>query len=176
MRKFILMFFLILIANITRAQGYWKLESNEDDYTMEKIYMIVHYVGGNIDAVYFPADNSLRVVKTYDGLAYFDTAWDAAVKNGGKISSRITSVDYRFIITKDNYTEDSYDTTMYFEGYGDDGKIDTDGFFSYFYLPLEPDQLKKSNYLSLKYNDKVAGSIVKRISLAGLTKCYNLIK
>lgn len=35
MRKFILMFFLILIANITRAQGYWKLESNEDDYTME---------------------------------------------------------------------------------------------------------------------------------------------
>lgn len=46
MRKFILMFFLILIANITRAQGYWKLESNEDDYTMEKIYMIVHYVGG----------------------------------------------------------------------------------------------------------------------------------
>lgn len=30
------MFFLILIANITRAQGYWKLESNEDDYTMEK--------------------------------------------------------------------------------------------------------------------------------------------
>lgn len=36
MRKFILMFFLILIANTTRAQGYWKLESNEDDYTMEK--------------------------------------------------------------------------------------------------------------------------------------------
>ena len=34
MRKFILMFFLILIANITRAQGYWKLESNEDDYTI----------------------------------------------------------------------------------------------------------------------------------------------
>ena len=94
------MFFLILIANITRAQGYWKLESNEDDYTMEKIYMIVHYVGGNIDAVYFPANNSLRVVKTYDGLAYFDTAWDAAVKNDGKISSRITSVDYRLIITK----------------------------------------------------------------------------
>lgn len=64
--------------------------------------MIVHYVGGNIDAVYFPADNSLRVIKTYDGLAYFDTAWDAAVKNDGKISSRITSVDYRLIITKDN--------------------------------------------------------------------------
>ena len=166
MRKFILMFFLILIANITRAQGYWKLESNEDDYTMEKIYMIVH----------FPANNSLRVVKTYDGLAYFDTAWDAAVKNDGNISSRITSVDYRLIITKDNYTEDSYDTTMYFEGYGDDGKIDTDGFFSYFYLPFEPDQLKKSNYLSLKYNDKVAGSIVKRISLAGFTKCYNQVK
>ena len=65
---------------------------------------------------------------------------------------------------------------MYFEGYGDDGKIDTDGFFSYFYLSLEPDQLKKSNYLSLKYYDKVAGSIVKRISLAGFTKCYNQVK
>ena len=176
MGKFILMFFLILMANITRAQGYWKLESNEDDYTMEKIYMIVHYVDGNIDAVYFPANNSLRVVKTYDGLAYFDTSWNAAVKNDGKISSRITSVDYRLIITKDNYTEDSYDTTMYFEGYGDDGKIDTDGFFSYFYLSLEPDQLKKSNYLSLKYYDKVAGPIVKRISLAGFTKCYNQVK
>lgn len=37
---------------------------------------------------------------------------------------------------------------MYFEGYGDDGKIDTDGFFSY----------------------------VKRISLAGFTKCYNQVK
>lgn len=49
-------------------------------------------------------------------------------------------------------------------------------FLAIFYLPLEPDQLKKSNYLSLKYNDKVAGSIVKRISLAGFTKCYNLIK
>lgn len=105
--------------------------------------MIVHYVGGNIDAVYSPADNSLRVVKTYDGLAYFDTAWDAAVKNDGKISSRITSVDYRLIITKDNYTEDSYDTTMYFEGYGDDGKIDTDGFLAISICPLNQTNSKR---------------------------------
>ena len=79
-------------------------------------------------------------------------------------------------MNKEEIKQDSYDTTMYFEGYGDDGKIDTDGFFSYFYLSLEPDQLKKSNYLSLKYYDKVAGSIVKRISLAGFTKCYNQVK
>ena len=51
-------------------------------------------------------------------------------------------------MNKEEIKPDSYDTTMYFEGYGDDGKIDTDGFFSY----------------------------VKRISLAGFTKCYNQVK
>ena len=51
-------------------------------------------------------------------------------------------------MNKEEIKQDSYDTTMYFEGYGDDGKIDTDGFFSY----------------------------VKRISLAGFTKCYNQVK
>ena len=51
-------------------------------------------------------------------------------------------------MNKEEIKQDSYDTTMYFEGYGDDGKIDTDGFFSY----------------------------VKLISLAGFTKCYNQVK
>ena len=80
-----LMVVILTVFSITlKAQGYWKLESNTDDYTMEKEYIICHYSKGLIDAVYFVNDKNLKVIRTYEGLTYFDTCWNAKIYNDGK--------------------------------------------------------------------------------------------
>lgn len=43
-RKLFLAIILLTFSIILNAQGYWKLESKTDDYTMEKEYLISHYL------------------------------------------------------------------------------------------------------------------------------------
>jgi hypothetical protein len=67
--------------------------------------------------------------------------------------------------------------TISYDGYAGDGKIDTNGFFSYFYVACEPEQLKKANYITFQYYDKISEQTISRkISLAGFTKAYNSIR
>ena len=180
MKKYLLMLLMLVVTTAAvHAQGYWRLKSQMDNYTMEYSYAIVHYVGRDCDAVYFPADSTLKVIRDYDGLTYFDTTWKAAIENDGKIDSYETNVSYRFIISKDDYYENDFNAQVDFEGYSDDGKIGVNngGFFSSFYLPVIPTAMKMSNYFTCMYYDKISSkTITKRLSLAGFTKCYNQMK
>ena len=42
-RKLFLAIILVTFSITLNTQGYWKLESKTDDYTMEKEYLISHY-------------------------------------------------------------------------------------------------------------------------------------
>ncbi len=175
------LFSAIILATFSmalNAQGYWKLESKTDDYTMEKEYLISHYSRGLIDAIYFVNDENLKVIRDYKGLTYFDTCWNAAVYNDGKIDDYTGTIYCRLINSGDDYEEFKLDDmTISYDGYAGDGKIDTNGFFSYFYVACEPEQLKKANYITFQYYDKISEQTISRkISLAGFTKVYNSIK
>ena len=60
-RKLFLAIILVTFSITLNAQGYWKLESKTDDYTMEKDYLISHYSRGLIDAIYFVNEENLKV-------------------------------------------------------------------------------------------------------------------
>ena len=47
-RKLFLAIILVIFSITLNAQGYWKLESKTDDYTMDKEYLISHYSRGLI--------------------------------------------------------------------------------------------------------------------------------
>lgn len=165
-----------LVAVTLQAQGFWKVESTTDDYTMEKSYVVSHYYGDAIDAVYFVNDSTLKIIKNYDGRAYFDACWKASVENDGKIDDYVGTVYCRIIRTSSDYDEYTLDDTVIsYTGFGDDGKIDANGFFSYFYLQVNPEDLKKSSYITFRYYDKISDQIIsKKVSLAGFTKAYNV--
>ena len=102
------LFSAIILATFSmalNAQGYWKLESKTDDYTMEKEYLISHYSRGLIDAIYFVNDENLKVIRDYKGLTYFDTCWNAAVYNDGKIDDYTGTIYCRLINSGDDYVD-----------------------------------------------------------------------
>src|SRR3712207_1499257 len=94
--------FISLLAN---AQGYWQVKSTTDDYTMEKSSILVHYLNGSTDAVYFPEDEMLKIIRDYDGSAYFDDCWNAYVENDGKIDDYVGTVFCRIIRSSVDYDE-----------------------------------------------------------------------
>lgn len=178
LKRLLLALMLVTFSFSLYAQGYWKLESKTDDYTMEKEYLISHYTKGLIDAIYFVNDQQLKVIKDYRGLSYFDACWNAQIYNDGKIDDYTGTVYCRLINSGSDYEEfELEDMTIYYTGLADDGKIDTNGFFSSFYVGCKPEQLKKANYITFRYYDKISDQIINRkISLAGFTKAYNSMK
>lgn len=177
-KRLLLAIILATFSIISNAQGYWKLESKTDDYTMEKEYLISHYSRGLIDAIYFVNSENLKVIRDYKGLTYFDACWNAAVYNDGKIDDYTGTIYCRLINSGNAYEEFKLDDmTISYNGYATDRKIDTNGFFSYFFVSCEPEQLKKANYITFLYYDKTSEQTISRkISLAGFTKAYNSIR
>lgn len=173
---FIITIFLFSIS--LNAQGYWKLESKTNDYTMEKEYFISHYTRGLIDAIYFINEEQLKIIRDYKGLTYFDACWNAAIYNDGRIDDYTGTIYCRLINSGKDYEEfELDDMTISYDGYAGDGKIDTNGFFSYFYVGCKPEQLKRANYITFQYYDKISEQTISRkISLAGFTKAYNSIR
>lgn len=175
----LLLLLLVILGTTARAQGYWKLDSNVDDYTMEKSYILIHRLNNDIDAIFYPEDGALKVFKDYGERAYMRQAIDAVVDNDGRINDNVTTIYCRLINTASDYEEFVLeDYKIKFKGADEDGKIGVNGgFYSYFYVLFKPEQLKKANFVSFRYYDTVSDKVVtKRISLAGFTKCYNLIK
>lgn len=177
-RKILLAIILATFTITLNAQGYWKLERFTDDYTMEKKNTVVHYSNHIIDAIYYVNTNFLCVFKEYDGLAYLNTCFNAMIYNDGKIDDYKCTVYSRLINNSSDYEEAEFkDKTISYHGYADDDKIDENGFISAFGVFIKPEQLKKANYITFQYYDKISGQTIKqKISLAGFTKAYNSIK
>ena len=66
---------------------------------------------------------------------------------------------------------------IYFQGYGDDDRIDSNGFYSFFWIKCSPDKLKKANYVTFKYFDSITNNITTRkIRLNSFARSYNTIE
>lgn len=164
--------FTISISTFAAKNG-WVRDVITDDYTQEKTYICVCWKNNSIIAVFYPENNALKVIKSYDGLKYFDTSWNALIENSGRIAPTYGSVFMRFIMNND-YSE--YELNDVRIGFSD---VDTAGdpFFSSFYVEVDVEEMKKAKSVSFKWYDKIDSSVyTTNISLMGFTACYNSCK
>ena len=148
----------------------WVRHAVTDEYTTETNYIMYYYKDGLVHAVYFPEDEQLKIIRYYDGLKYFDQTWDAMMDNNGRLPSKTSDVSVRIIRTKTDYDEDEITKTISYTEVDRAG----DSFFSYFFIAIEPDILKKAQSISFKWFDYLSYETFKiNISLTGFTACYN---
>lgn len=183
MKKIILLLILIVVStnvisaktkkrarsNTTNKSG-WVKQAKTDEYTTETSYIMYYYKNGLVHAVYFPEDESLKVIKYYDGLKYFDNTWDAMMDNNGQLPTKSADVSMRIIRTKTDYDEQVFFKSIYFTDVSAPGEA----FFSYFFVDVDAADLKKAQSISFKWYDTMDyNTYAINISLSGFASCYN---
>ena len=156
-------------ARSTTKSG-WVKQPNTDEYTMETTYIMFYYKNGLVHAVYFPEHETLKVIKYYDGLKYFDQTWDALMDNNGRLPDQYADVSMRIIRTKTDYDEHDFYKSISFTDVSTPGEL----FFSFFFVEVDASELKKAQSISFKWYDKMDyDTYVININLAGFSTCYN---
>ena len=183
MKKIILLLILLVVStsvisaktkkrarsNSTNKSG-WVKQAKTDEYTTETTYIMYYYKNGLVHAVYFPEDESLKVIKYYDGLKFFDQTWDAMMDNNGYLPSQNTDVSMRIIRSKSDFDEQEFYKTISFTDVSTPGEP----FFSFFFVDVEAAELKKAQSISFKWYDKMDyNKYAINISLTGFSTCYN---
>ena len=146
----------------------WTIYEDVDDYTMEKSYRLNYTDEKNgLMAHFFPKQNHISISKIYSPDVYMDEIIDAIVDNRGSIDPQHTTVQYRLIKDKDVLERKEFVSIAFF-GVADGQRIDRNGFYSFMNLNITGDELKKYEYLTIKYYDKISKQeVVRQIDLAG---------
>ncbi|MBR4389996.1 MAG: hypothetical protein IKT00_12590 [Prevotella sp.] len=164
--------YIISMSAIAAKNG-WFRDVITDDYSQERTYICVCYKNNKIIAVFYPDNNTLKVIKDYDGLKYFDTTWNALLENSGRIKSNTSSVYLRYILNNDYEEYKIDDVKINFSN------VDTPGdpFFSSFYIGVDVEDMKKAKSVSFMWYDSIDDEVYKtNITLMGFTACYNSCK
>lgn len=150
------------------ASNPWSVYTEVDDYTMETSYRLNYTDKKNgLSAMYFPKQNHISIAKIYSPEVYMDEIIDAIVDNRGSIEPQHTTVHYRLIKDKD-VLERKELVPIAFYGFADGQRIDKNGFYSFMNLNITGDELKKYEYLTVKYYDKISKQeVVRQIDLVG---------
>lgn len=146
----------------------WTVYEEVDDYTMEKSYRLNYTDEKNgLSAMFFPKQNHISIAKIYSPEVYMDEIIDAIVDNRGSIDPQHTTVQYRLIKDKDVLERKEF-VPIAFYGVADGQRIDRNGFYSFMNLNITGDELKKYEYLTIKYYDKISKQeVVRQIDLVG---------
>ncbi len=129
------------------------------------------------EVAYYPQDSLIKVVKSYSKRVYFDKIISTIVDNNCTIDSYKTTIWSRLIYANDYDEFELENEKIYFQGYGDDDRIDSNGFYSFFWIKCSPDKLKKANYVTFKYFDSITNNITTRkIRLNSFARSYNTIE
>ena len=146
----------------------WSVYEEVDDYTMEKSYRLNYTDEKNgLSAMFFPKQNHISVAKIYSPEVYMDEIIDAIVDNRGSIDPQHTTVQYRLIKDKDVLERKEF-VPIAFYGVADGQRIDRNGFYSFMNLNITGEELKKYEYLTIKYYDKISKKeVVRQIDLVG---------
>lgn len=183
MKKIILLLILLVVSTSvvtartkkrartgSSTKNGWVKQTKTDEYTTETSYIMFYYKNGLVQAVYFPEDEMLKVIKYYDGLKYFDQTWDAMMDNNGRLPDQYADVSMRIIRTKTDYDEQEFYKSISFTDVSTPG----DPFFSFFFVSVDAADLKKAQSISFKWFDKMDyDTYAINISLSGFTTVYN---
>lgn len=146
----------------------WSVYEEVDDYTMETSYRLNYIDEKNgLSAMYFPKKDHISIAKIYSPEVYMDEIIDAIVDNRGSIEPQQSTVQYRLIKDKDVLEREEF-IPIAFYGFADGQRIDRNGFYSFFNLNITGEELKKYEFLTIKYFDKISKKeVVRQIDLVG---------
>lgn len=169
MYKIIIIFLLIFFSTPSFAQ--WRVKTNENEYTLEK-ESILTYTNSKktLYAVYFPDIDKIRIAYYFEGIKYFDQTWNAILYNNGVLSSKHVYASFRVINSDRTYHEFADTYLMCFTDFDNAGDL----FGGYLDIEIDPDLLKKGQYLTARIeNPFIDAFITLKISLTGFTAAYN---
>ncbi len=172
------MFVLALMAVVTVlqiqaqvARGGWETYTTEDEYTGKKNHYMRYFDDRERwTASFFPGPNRLGVLEWYDGVLFMDETLEAVTEHHGKLPERDVDYEWRVELPKDDSTEDFGTVKMKFGGVEQVG----DTFFSTMVFDVDRDALMAGKWIAVRWQDPLRHEqVVKRISLAGFTRCYD---
>ena len=146
-KMFILALMSVMMSAVSAqvARGGWEAYTTEDEYTG-------------------------KVLEWYDGVLFMDETLEAVTEHHGKLPERDVDYEWRVELPKDDSTEDFGTVKMKF------GRVEHvgDTFFSTMVFDVDRDALMAGKWIAVRWNDPLRHEqVVKRISLAGFTKCYD---
>ena len=149
----------------------WSVYTTEDDFTGKRSHSLRFYdEQRRLTASFFPGTNRLAVLEWYDGMLYFDVTFDAVMDHRGHIADEYISYELRVSLPKGESDEDSGSAKLMF------GDVEKAGetFFGTFVMDVDLEELKRGSTVAVRWNDPIRRrQTVRKISLAGFTKCYD---
>ena len=171
MKKMFLMAVMVLTELTAMARGGWEAYTTEDEYTGKKNHYMRYFDDKERwTASFFPGPNRLGVLEWYDGVLFMDETEKAVLEHHGKLPERDVDYEWRVELPKDDSTEDFGTVKMKF------GDVERAGdtFFSTMVFDVDCNDLMAGKWISVRWNDPLRHEqVVKRISLAGFTRCYD---
>ena len=174
MKKMFVLALMSLVVSAVQAQvarGGWEAYTTEDEYTGKKSHYMRYFDDRERwTASFFPGPNRLGVLEWYDGVLFMDETLEAVTEHHGKLPERDVDYEWRVELPKDDSTEDFGTVKMKFGGVEHVG----DTFFSTMVFDVDRDALMAGKWIAVRWQDPLRQEqVVKRISLAGFTRCYD---
>lgn len=177
MRRMILMAVMALTVLQMQAQVVygdkqgWEAYTTEDEYTGKKSHYMRYFDDRQrLAASFFPGPNRMAVLEWYDGVLFMDETLEAVTERHGEFPDRQVDYEWRVTLPKDDSTEDFGTVKMTFGGVEHVG----DTFFGTFVFNADRDAMMAGKWIAVRWQDPLRHEqVVKRISLAGFTRCYD---
>ena len=178
MKKMILVALMSLAVAVTaQAQKVygdkpgWTVYTTEDEYTGKRSHYLRYYDQQRaLAASFWPGIDRMAVLEWYDGVLFMDETLEAVTERHGEFPDRQVDYEWRVTLPKDDSTEDFGTVKMKF------GRVEHvgDTFFSTMVFDVDCDALMAGKWIAVRWQDPLRGEqVVKRISLAGFTRCYD---
>ena len=177
MKKMFLMVMMALVVSAVQAQVVygdkqgWEAYTTEDEYTGKKSHYMRYFDDRQrLAASFFPGPNRMAVLEWYDGVLFMDETLEAVTEHHGKLPERDVDYEWRVELPKDDSTEDFGTVKMKF------GRVEHVGetFFSTMVFDVDCNDLMDGKWIAVRWHDPLRQEqVVKRIPLAGFTRCYD---
>lgn len=177
MKKMVLMALMGLVVAVTaRAQVVygdrqgWTAYTTEDDFTGKRSHYMQYFDERRRLAAVFFLQGKMGVMEWYDGILFMDETLEAVTEHHGEIADREVDYEWRVALPKDDSDEDFGTVSMMF---GDVEQVG-DTFFGTFVFDMDAAKMKAGRSVAVRWTDPLSGKqTVKKISLAGFTRCFD---
>ena len=175
MKKLFLMALMAVVTVLQMqaqvAHGGWEAYTTEDEYTGKKNHYLRYFDDKERwTASFFPGPNKLGVLEWYDGVLFMDETEKAVLEHHGKLPEKDVDYEWRVELPKGDSEEDFGTVKMKF------GRVEHvgDTFFGTFVFDVDCNDLMAGRWIAVRWHDPLRQEqVVKRIPLAGFTKCYD---
>ena len=177
MKKMFVLALMSLVVSAVQAQVVygdrpgWTVYTSEDEYSGKKSHCLRYYDQQRaLAASFWPGIDRMAVLEWYDGVLFMDETLEAVTERHGEFPDRQVDYEWRVALPKNDSAEDFGTVKMTF---GDVERV-ADTFFGTFVFDADGDAMMAGKWIAVRWNDPLRQEqVVKRISLAGFTRCYD---